>query len=199
MSTHRITGAAMVAGIAGNPVGHSLSPVIHNAWLTAGGIDGVTAAMDEQAQATGAILASNTSYLDIDEIASATSRPQDVLGLHFFSPANVMRLLEVVRGAKTAKDVLATVIGEVTEGDRLQITWHGETVVDVPPRTVAHDGPVYERPVARPDWQDTVIASTTEPLQRPSTPECGGAQPNPSPTIPSSTAACSPTSPAPRS
>jgi 3-hydroxyacyl-CoA dehydrogenase len=56
----------------------------------------------------GAILASNTSYLDIDRIASFTKRPQDVLGLHFFSPANVMRLLEVVRGAKTAPEVLAT-------------------------------------------------------------------------------------------
>jgi 3-hydroxyacyl-CoA dehydrogenase len=56
----------------------------------------------------GAILASNTSYLNIDEIATATSRPQDVLGMHFFSPANVMKLLEVVRGAKTAPDVLAT-------------------------------------------------------------------------------------------
>jgi 3-hydroxyacyl-CoA dehydrogenase len=56
----------------------------------------------------GAILASNTSYLDIDEIASVTSRPQDVIGLHFFSPANVMRLLEVIRGEKTAKDVIAT-------------------------------------------------------------------------------------------
>ncbi len=56
----------------------------------------------------GAILASNTSYLNVDEIAAATQRPQDVLGMHFFSPANVMRLLEVVRGAKTAPDVLAT-------------------------------------------------------------------------------------------
>ena len=56
----------------------------------------------------GAILASNTSALNIDEIAAFTKRPQDVLGLHFFSPANVMRLLEVVRGAKTAPDVLAT-------------------------------------------------------------------------------------------
>ncbi len=56
----------------------------------------------------GAILASNTSYLNIDTIAGFTKRPQDVLGLHFFSPANVMRLLEVVRGAKTAPDVLAT-------------------------------------------------------------------------------------------
>ena len=56
----------------------------------------------------GAILASNTSYLNVDEIAASTSRPQDVLGLHFFSPANVMKLLEVVRGAKTADDVLVT-------------------------------------------------------------------------------------------
>ena len=56
----------------------------------------------------GAILASNTSALDVNEIAAFTKRPQDVIGLHFFSPANVMRLLEVVRGAKTAPDVLAT-------------------------------------------------------------------------------------------
>jgi 3-hydroxyacyl-CoA dehydrogenase len=58
----------------------------------------------------GAILASNTSYLNIDEIAAVTSRPDHVLGMHFFSPANVMRLLEVVRGAKTAKPVIATVM-----------------------------------------------------------------------------------------
>lgn len=56
----------------------------------------------------GAVLATNTSYLDIDAIASATSRPSDVLGLHFFSPANVMKLLEVVRGASTSADVVAT-------------------------------------------------------------------------------------------
>ncbi|KRI00624.1 3-hydroxyacyl-CoA dehydrogenase NAD-binding domain-containing protein [Curvibacter sp. PAE-UM] len=58
----------------------------------------------------GAILASNTSTLDVNKIASFTKRPQDVVGLHFFSPANVMKLLEVIRGAKTAKDVLATVM-----------------------------------------------------------------------------------------
>jgi 3-hydroxyacyl-CoA dehydrogenase len=58
----------------------------------------------------GAILASNTSTLNVDTIANFTKRPQDVVGLHFFSPANVMRLLEVVRGAKTAKDVMATVM-----------------------------------------------------------------------------------------
>jgi 3-hydroxyacyl-CoA dehydrogenase len=56
----------------------------------------------------GAILATNTSTLDVDQIAQATKRPQDVIGTHFFSPANVMRLLEVVRGRKTGKDVLAT-------------------------------------------------------------------------------------------
>jgi 3-hydroxyacyl-CoA dehydrogenase len=56
----------------------------------------------------GAILATNTSTLDVNEIANVTKRPQDVIGTHFFSPANVMRLLEVVRGAKTGKDVLAT-------------------------------------------------------------------------------------------
>ncbi|MBX9613571.1 MAG: enoyl-CoA hydratase/isomerase family protein [Burkholderiales bacterium] len=58
----------------------------------------------------GAILASNTSTLDVNQIAAFTKRPQDVIGTHFFSPANVMKLLEVVRGEKTAKDVLATVM-----------------------------------------------------------------------------------------
>ncbi|MCA3131344.1 MAG: 3-hydroxyacyl-CoA dehydrogenase NAD-binding domain-containing protein [Betaproteobacteria bacterium] len=56
----------------------------------------------------GAILATNTSTLDIDAIAAVTARPQDVIGLHFFSPANVMKLLEIVRGAKTGGDVIAT-------------------------------------------------------------------------------------------
>ena len=62
----------------------------------------------DQVARPGAILASNTSALNLDEIAGFTHRPHDVIGLHFFSPANVMRLLEVVRGAKTTKDVLAT-------------------------------------------------------------------------------------------
>lgn len=59
----------------------------------------------------GAVLASNTSTLDVDQIAAATKRPEDVVGMHFFSPANIMRLLEVVRGKKTAKDTLATAMG----------------------------------------------------------------------------------------
>ncbi|HVI32109.1 3-hydroxyacyl-CoA dehydrogenase NAD-binding domain-containing protein [Phenylobacterium sp.] len=67
----------------------------------------VFASLDKIAK-PGAILATNTSYLNVDEIASATSRPEDVIGLHFFSPANVMKLLEVIRGEKTAKDVIAT-------------------------------------------------------------------------------------------
>jgi 3-hydroxyacyl-CoA dehydrogenase len=62
----------------------------------------------DQIAKRGAILASNTSYLNVDEIAAVTKRPDHVLGMHFFSPANVMRLLEVVRGAKTSKPVIAT-------------------------------------------------------------------------------------------
>lgn len=62
----------------------------------------------DQIAKPGAILASNTSYLNVDEIAASTSRPQDVVGMHFFSPANVMKLLEVIRGEKTAPEVLAT-------------------------------------------------------------------------------------------
>ena len=58
----------------------------------------------------GAILASNTSTLDIDEIADATNRPEEVVGTHFFSPANVMKLLEIVRGSRTKLDILATLM-----------------------------------------------------------------------------------------
>jgi 3-hydroxyacyl-CoA dehydrogenase len=67
-------------------------------------------ALDEVAK-PGAILATNTSTLDVNRIAAVTRRPQDVLGLHFFSPAHVMKLLEIVRGAKTADDVLVTALG----------------------------------------------------------------------------------------
>lgn len=70
---------------------------------------GVFAKLDKVAKAD-AVLATNTSFLDVDEIALATSRPQSVVGMHFFSPAHVMKLLEVVRGEKTAPDVLATAL-----------------------------------------------------------------------------------------
>ncbi len=78
-------------------------------------------------------------------------------------PADVERFLEIC--AKW--DVQATVIGEVTDGDHLQIDWHGERVVDVPPRSVAHDGPTYERPFARPAEQDALQADVAEVLPRP--------------------------------
>ncbi|WP_395726075.1 phosphoribosylformylglycinamidine synthase subunit PurL [Nakamurella sp.] len=68
-------------------------------------------------------------------------------------------------------EVQADVIGEVTDGDRLTIEFAGEIVLDVPPRSVAHDGPVYRRPVQRPDWQDALQADTTASLARPSTDE----------------------------
>ncbi|RDI29798.1 phosphoribosylformylglycinamidine synthase subunit PurL [Lentzea flaviverrucosa] len=78
-------------------------------------------------------------------------------------PANVEAFLEVC--AKW--DVIATEIGEVTEGDRLVITYHDEVVVDVPPRTVAHEGPVYHRPIERPADQDELQANTPDSLPRP--------------------------------
>lgn len=69
----------------------------------------IFAKLDKACKA-GAILATNTSYQDVDAIAAATNRPEDVIGMHFFSPAHIMKLLEVVRGEKTADDVLATVM-----------------------------------------------------------------------------------------
>jgi phosphoribosylformylglycinamidine synthase len=82
-------------------------------------------------------------------------------------PADVADFLAVCR----KWDVIATEIGEVTDGDRLVITWHDQTVVDVPPRTVAHEGPVYHRPFARPATQDALEADTPQRLPRPSTPD----------------------------
>ncbi len=81
------------------------------------------------------------------------------------APENVDAFLAVCR----KWEALATVIGEVTDGDRLRITWRGETVVDVPPRTVAHEGPVYRRPVARPASQDALNADRSTSLARPAT------------------------------
>ncbi|MEV0774423.1 phosphoribosylformylglycinamidine synthase subunit PurL [Streptomyces sp. NPDC050428] len=78
-------------------------------------------------------------------------------------PDKVDRFMEICE----KWDVIATVIGEVTEGTRLEIFWHGEQIVDVPPRSVAHDGPVYHRPYARPDWQDALQADDANSLARP--------------------------------
>jgi len=81
----------------------------------------VFADLDRIAKA-GAVLATNTSTLDVDEIARATKRPQDVLGTHFFSPANVMRLLEIVRGAATAPDAVATAVALGRRLDKVPVT-----------------------------------------------------------------------------
>ena len=81
----------------------------------------VFADLDRIAKA-GAVLATNTSTLDVDAIARATKRPQDVLGTHFFSPANVMRLLEIVRGAATAPDALATAVALGRRLDKVPVT-----------------------------------------------------------------------------
>ncbi|MFI2187299.1 phosphoribosylformylglycinamidine synthase subunit PurL [Streptomyces sioyaensis] len=82
-------------------------------------------------------------------------------------PGKVDRFLEICE----KWDVIATVIGEVTDGSQLEIFWHGEQIVDVPPRTVAHEGPVYQRPYARPDWQDALQADDAAKLARPANPE----------------------------
>ena len=112
--------------------------------------------------------------LDTVPLRAANMTPAEILSSEsqermcaVVAPENVDAFLAVCR----KWEVLATVIGEVTDGDRLQITWHGETVVDVPPRTVAHEGPVYERPVQRPDSQDALNADTSAKLPRPSTGE----------------------------
>ncbi|SCK38667.1 phosphoribosylformylglycinamidine synthase subunit PurL [Streptomyces sp. WMMB 322] len=80
-------------------------------------------------------------------------------------PDKVDRFLEICE----KWDVIATVIGEVTPGERLEIYWHGEQIVDVPPRTVAHEGPVYQRPFERPPWQDELQADDAAALPRPAT------------------------------
>ncbi len=80
-------------------------------------------------------------------------------------PQNVEKFMEICQ----KWDVVATDIGEVTDTGRLVIEWHGEIIVDVPPRTVAHDGPVYERPYHRPVWQDALQADSPSKLARPKT------------------------------
>ena len=108
--------------------------------------------------------------LDLVPLRDPTLSPEEILMSEsqermcaIVTPDNVDAFLAVC--AKW--DVPATVIGEVTEGERLLITWHGELIVDVPPRTVAHDGPVYQRPLARPDYLDALQADTSARLPRP--------------------------------
>ncbi len=111
-------------------------------------------------------------WLDRVPLRDSSLAPEEILMsesqermMAVVAPANVDRFLEIC--AKW--DVDATVVGEVNDSGRLTIEWHGETVVDVPPRSVAHDGPTYQRPFARPDGQDALQADAAETLERPKT------------------------------
>ncbi len=109
-------------------------------------------------------------WLDRVPLRDATLRPEEIL-----MSESQERMMAVVRPeqvdaflAITDKwDVEATVLGEVTDGTHLRVYWHGELIVDVPPRSVAHDGPVYHRPITRPATQDSLQAATTASLTRP--------------------------------
>ncbi|GAA4122384.1 phosphoribosylformylglycinamidine synthase subunit PurL [Nocardioides fonticola] len=113
-------------------------------------------------------------HVDLDRVPlrDSTLAPEEIL-----MSESQERMMAVVEPDDVAAflaicakwDVDAVVIGEVTDSGRLQIDWHGERVVDVPPRSVAHDGPTYHRPFARPDWQDALQADAAEALARPAT------------------------------
>ena len=107
--------------------------------------------------------------LDLVPLRDSTLSPEEIL-----MSESQERMMAIVEPAKVEQfmaicakwDVLATVVGEVTDGDRLHIDWHGERIVDVDPKTVAVDSPVYDRPAARPDWIDTVAADSANNLPR---------------------------------
>ncbi|MFX4272085.1 phosphoribosylformylglycinamidine synthase subunit PurL [Propionibacteriaceae bacterium Y1685] len=107
--------------------------------------------------------------LDLVPLRDSTLSPEEIL-----MSESQERMMAVVEPSKVEEflticakwEVQATVVGEVTDGDHLVIDWHGETVVDVPPRTVAHEGPVYDRPYARPAGLDAVQARGAESLPR---------------------------------
>ncbi len=134
------------------------------------GAAGISCATSELASAgTGGMRV----VLDAVPLRDPTLAPEEIL-----MSESQERMCAVVSPAKIAAfmgicdkwDVNATVIGEVTDGDRLEIYWHDELVVDVPPRTVAHDGPVYDRPIARPADLDALNADDPAALPRPSSP-----------------------------
>jgi phosphoribosylformylglycinamidine synthase len=112
--------------------------------------------------------------LDLVPLRDATLQPHEIL-----MSESQERMMAVVEPAKVEEflaitdrwDVEATVVGEVTDGDHLVITWHGEVIVDVPPRSVAHEGPTYNRPLARPDYLDALNADSASALERPETGE----------------------------
>jgi phosphoribosylformylglycinamidine synthase II len=111
-------------------------------------------------------------HLDRVPLRDSSLSPEEIL-----MSESQERMMAVVEPGKVERflkicerwEVDATVIGEVTDEGRLVIEWHGEVVVDVPPGTVAHDGPVYQRPFARPGWQDALQADAAEKLPRPTT------------------------------
>ncbi|HET7398739.1 MAG TPA: phosphoribosylformylglycinamidine synthase subunit PurL [Intrasporangium sp.] len=110
--------------------------------------------------------------LDLVPLRDASLRPEEILMSE--SQERMMAIVEPTRLDEFLAicrrwDVEATVIGEVTEGERLVVTWHGEVIVDVPPRSVAHDGPVYDRPLERPAYLDALHANGPESLARPRT------------------------------
>jgi len=107
--------------------------------------------------------------LDRVPLRDATLSPEEILMSEsqermcaIVEPSKINRFLEICK----KWDVTVTVIGEVTDGNRLEITWHGDLIVDVPPRTVAHEGPVYNRPLAKPDYIDRVNAENID-VKRP--------------------------------
>ena len=111
--------------------------------------------------------------LDRVPLRDATLSPEEILMSEsqermcaIVEPKHIARFLEICK----KWDVTVTVIGEVTDGERLEITWHGELIVDVPPRTVAHEGPVYNRPLAKPEYIDRVNAEVIN-VPRPETAE----------------------------
>ncbi len=113
-------------------------------------------------------------WLDRVPLRDSTLAPEEILMsesqermMAVVEPHHVARFLEICE----KWDVDATVVGEVNASGRLTLEWHGETVVDVPPRTVAHEGPTYHRPFARPAWQDGLQADGAERLPRPKTGE----------------------------
>jgi phosphoribosylformylglycinamidine synthase subunit PurL len=111
-------------------------------------------------------------WLDRVPLRDATLRPEEILMSEsqermcaVVEPARLAAFLDICR----KWDVTATVIGEVNDSGRLTVEWHGDVIADVPPRTVAHEGPVYERPYARPAWQDGLQADGADRLPRPAT------------------------------
>ncbi|MSW67386.1 MAG: phosphoribosylformylglycinamidine synthase subunit PurL, partial [Actinobacteria bacterium] len=113
-------------------------------------------------------------WLDRVLLRDATLSPEEILMSEsqermcaVVAPANVDAFMAIIK----KWDVEAVVIGEVTDSGHLTVDWHGERIVDVPPRTVAHEGPIYERPYARPSWQDALQADapTADRLARPTT------------------------------